>query len=61
LAFARFRCDEAWLDFELLVSRADLDSASELSVSVSLAVTAFALRMGPETPLGRTASESAAS
>src|SRR6266513_1535831 len=55
-AFARFRCDEAWLDFDALVLRAGAVSAS--ASSVSLAVTALALRTGPETPPGRTVSES---
>src|SRR5881409_1725101 len=52
-AFARFRCDEACVDLEVFVLRAEVDSTS--ASSLSLAVTAFALRMGPVTPLGRTA------
>src|SRR5438552_6201669 len=58
-AFARFRCDAAWVDFDAFVLRAGVDSTS--ASSVSLAVTAFALRTGPATPLGRTACDSAAS
>src|SRR5215469_9478398 len=56
---ARFRCDEACVDVELFVLRARVDSLS--ASSVSFAVTAFAFRPGPETPLGRTDGESAAS
>src|SRR5439155_15338245 len=55
-AFARFRCDEARVDFDAFVLRAAVGSAS--ASSLSLAVTALALRTGPETPLGRTPSES---
>src|SRR6266511_578516 len=68
-ALARARCERLCVDFDVFALRVGVDSASascwssdELALAcLSFALTAFALRTGPETPLGRTASESAAS
>src|SRR6266550_5308186 len=67
--FARARWERVWVDFDVFDLRVGVGSASascwssdELALAcLSLALTAFALRTGPETPPGRTASESAAS
>src|SRR5262249_50799368 len=56
--FARVRRDRTRLDFDFLAFGA-ADSVSE--AGSSFVVTAFALRTGPGTPLGRTRSESATS
>src|SRR5882724_2541769 len=67
--FARARWERVWGDFDVFDLRVGVGSASascwssdELALArFSFALTAFAFRTGPETPAGRTASESAAS
>src|SRR6266436_8198218 len=51
--FARARCDRAWLDLDFFA----FGASDSVSSSALFSVTAFALRTGPLTPLGRTRSE----
>src|SRR4051794_27671150 len=67
--FVRARWERVWVDFDVFDLRVGVGSASascwssdELALACfSLAPTAFAFRTGPETPPGRTPSESVAS
>src|SRR6516164_4283206 len=55
--FARARCDRTRLDFDFFA----LGASDSVSSSELFCVTAFALRTGPLTPLGRPRSESTTS